>query len=200
VATLQEAAALGARYTGESSPLALQNRLFLGEAQLGAGATAHARATLEATYGAALKQYGPAHALTLRAALALARVDLAEGHADAARAHLLQTVAALRRLGPQAEANLSEALVTLGETELTRGQARQARTPLEEAVALRGKNGADSWDLAEARERLGEALAGLGDRGARPLLQQAASTLETQLGANHPQTRRARRALQTMGT
>jgi uncharacterized protein involved in exopolysaccharide biosynthesis len=65
---------------------------------------------------------------------------------------------------------------------------------------LRAKNGPQSWDLAEAHERLGEALAALRDGSARALLQQAASTLETQLGANHPQTLRARRALQTLGT
>ena len=200
VATLQEAAALGAQYAGESSPLALQNRLFLGEAQLGAGDVTAARTTLQAVYDAALKQYGPSHVLTLRAALALASVDLAEGHADAARTQLLQVVAALRRLGPQAEANLTDALVALGETELSRGQPQEARTPLAEAVLLRGKNGPQSWDLAEARERLGEALAALGDGGARALLQQAADTLETQLGANHPQTLRARRALRAMGS
>ena len=200
VATLREAAALGERYAGESSPLALQNHMFLGEAQLGAGDAAGARATLEACHGAALKQYGPSHVLTQRAALELARVDLAEGHADAAQARLLQTVAALRQLGPQAEANLSEALVALGETDLTRGEPQEARAPLAEAVMLREKNGSQSWDLAEARERLGEALAALRDGGARALLQQAASTLATQLGANHPQTLRARRALQAMGT
>ena len=200
VATLREATALGERYAGASSPLALQNRLFLGEAQLGAGDAADARVTLQAGYSAALKQYGPSHVLTLRTTLALARVDLAEGHADAARAQLLQVVVALRRLGPQAEANLSEALVALGETELTRGQPQEARAPLAEAVLLREKNGSQSWDLAEARERLGEALAASGDRGARPLLRQAANTFETQLGPNHPQTLRARRELHAMGT
>ena len=200
VATLREATALGERYAGAGSPLALQNRLFLGEALLGAGDTANARATLEADYGAALKQYGPSHVLTQRAGLALARVDLAEGHADAARARLLQTVAALRQLGPQAEASLSEALVALGETDLIRGQPQEARTPLAEAVVLREKNGPQSWDLAEARERLGEALAALRDGSARALLLQAANMLETQLGANHPQTLRARRALQAVGT
>jgi tetratricopeptide (TPR) repeat protein len=130
----------------------------------------------------------------------LARVDLAQGHADAARAQLLQAVAALRRLGPQAEANLSDALVTLGETELIRGRPREARAPLAEAVALREKNGPQSWDLAEAQERLGEALAALRDGGARAMLQQAASTLEAQLGARHPLTLRARRALLALGT
>ena len=198
--TLREAAALGASYAGETSPLALQNRLFLGEAQLSMGDTSGARATLEAVRGAAWRQYGAAHVLTLRAALALARVDLAQGHADAARAELLRTVAALRQLGPPAEANLSEALVALGETELTRGRPSEARAPLAEAVRLREKNGPQAWDLAEARERLGEALAALGDGEARTMLQQAASTLEAQLGANHPLTLRARRALQALGT
>jgi eukaryotic-like serine/threonine-protein kinase len=201
VATLQEATALGERFAGASSPLALQNRLFLGEAQLGAGDAAAARATLEAVHGAALKQYGSSHMLTQRAALALARVDTVQNHADAALAQLLQVVAALRRLGPPAAANLSEALVALGETDLTRGQAQEARAPLAEAVLLREKDGLQSWDLAEARERLGEALAASGEGGrARPLLRQAASTLETQLGPNHPQTRRARHALQAIGT
>jgi hypothetical protein len=200
VATLREAAALGERYAGGSSPLALQNRLFLGEAQLAAGDAAGSRATLTAVSGAALKQYGASHVLTQRADLGLARVDLAQGHADAARARLRQTIAALRQLGPQAEANLSEALVALGEMELTLGDPQAARAPLAEAVALRTKNGPQSWDLAEARERLGEASAALRDGNARTLLQQAASTLEIQLGANHPETLRARRALQAMGT
>jgi tetratricopeptide (TPR) repeat protein len=200
VATLREAAALGARYAGETSPLALQNRLFLGEAQLGTSDTSGARATLGAVYGAAFKQYGRSSVLTQRAALSLARVELAQGHADAARAQLQQAVTTLRQLGPQAEGNLSEALLALGETELTRGRPREARAPLMEAVELRAKNGPQSWDLAEARERLGEALAALRDGGARGLLQQAAGTLETQLGANHPQTLRAHRALQAMGT
>ena len=200
VATLQEATTLGERYAGAGSPLALQNRLFLGEAQLAAGDAAHASVTLEAVHGAALKQYGPSHVLTQRVALAMARVDLAQGNADAARAGLLQVVAALRRLGPQAEANLSEALVALGETELTRGDPQQARAPLAEAVELRAKNGSQAWDLAEARERLGEALAGSRVAGARPLLQQAAVSLATELGPDHPQTLRAQRALQALGT
>jgi hypothetical protein len=200
IATLQEAAALGERYAGGSSPLALQNRLFLGEAQLAAGDATGARATLAAVYGVALKRYGVSQVLTQRTQVALARVDLARGNADAARARLLQAIPALRQLGPQAEADLSEALLALGETELNRGDPLEARAPLAEAVALRAKNGSQSWDLAEARERLGEALAALRDGSARALLQQAASTLEAQLGANHPQTLRARRALQAVGT
>lgn len=196
VSTLREAAALGERYAGASSPLALQNRLFLGEAQLEAGHVAEASGTLEAVHTAAREQYGPSHVLTQRAALALARVDLAEGHTDSARTQLLQVVAALRGLGPPAEANLAEALVALGETELTQGHPQAARASFAEAVALRAKDGAQSWDLAEARERLGEALAALRDGGSRAVLQQAARTLEMLLGANHPETLRARRALE----
>jgi tetratricopeptide (TPR) repeat protein len=174
--------------------------LFLGEAQLGSADLTAAGATLQAVHAAALKQYGPSNVLTQHAALGLARVDLAKGHAAAARAQLLKVVAALRQLGPQAEADLTDALVALGETDLALGQPQEARTLLAEAVLLRGKNSPQSWDLAEARERLGEALAAVRDGGARVLLQQAAGTLETQLGANHPQTLRARRALQAMGT
>ena len=200
VATLAEATALAQRYTGAGSPLTLRNRLFLGEAELEAGDTGGARSTLDDCHSAALKQYGPAQVLTQRAALALARVDLAQGQADAARAQLLQVVAGLRQLGPQAEPTLSEALVALGEADLARAQPREARAALAEAVLLREKGDLQRWDLAEARERLGEALAASGDGGARPLLQQAASTLATQLGPNHPQTLRARRALEAMGT
>ena len=198
-AVLKEAAALGARYAGERSPLALQNELFLGEAQLEAGELSAAGETLAAYHAAALEQYGPMNALTQRAALALARLDLAAGRAQAAGARLLEVVATLRRLGPPAEANLAEALVALGEVDLAQGRPREARAPLAEAVALREQEGPLSWDLAQARERLGEALAGTGDSGARALLQQAISALNAQLGAEHRETRRARRALLGIG-
>ena len=50
VATLREATALGERYAGANSPVALQNRLFLGEAQLWAGnAPMHERRSKPAT-------------------------------------------------------------------------------------------------------------------------------------------------------
>ena len=196
---LAEAAALGAKYAGERSPLALQNELFLGEAQLEAGELSAAEGTLAADHAAALEQYGPMNALTQRAALALARLDLTAGRAQAAGALLPEVAATLRRLGPQAEANLAEALVTLGEVDLAQGRPQDARAPLAEAVALREPEGPLSWNLAQARERLGEALAATGDSGARVLLQQAVTAMTIQLGAEHPQTRRARRALAGLG-
>ena len=51
---------------------------------------------------------------------------------------------------------------------------------------------AESWELAEARARLGEALKASGGADAAALLSQAAATLESQLGAAHPQVRRVR--------
>jgi len=69
---------------------------------------------------------------------------------------------------------------------------------LTEAVALRERLlWGQSWELAIARERLGEALAATGDARARPLIERAAATLNTQLGTHHPETLRANRALTT---
>jgi hypothetical protein len=49
--------------------------------------------------------------------------------------------------------------------------------------------------LAEARERLGENLLKAGSAEAHDLLAKAAHDLESQLGADHPQTLRAKAAL-----
>ena len=74
--------------------------------------------------------------------------------------------------------------------------AARRRLPFEEAVRLRGRLGENHWELAQARERLGEALLGSGDvAAARPLLAQAVTTFARELGADHVETVRARRAL-----
>ena len=108
---------------------------------------------------------------------------------------LFRSVAGLRHLGPSAETSLAQALVALGEVQTQRGEHAQAQATLKEAVALREKSPQDRWESAEARERLGEALAmGSGDAAA-DLLRGAARDLETELGAAHPQTLRAKKAL-----
>jgi hypothetical protein len=188
---------MAGRYAGDASPVALQNRLFLGEAQLAAGDARAAAATLGAARDAALAQYGAAHVLTLRIQLALAQ-SAAAGGADA-RTALQSAVAGLRHLGPSAETSLAQALVALGEVQMKRGELAQAQATFNEAVALREKSPEDRWESAEARERLGEALAlrsgdGSGDAAA-DLLRGAARDLETELGAAHPQTVRAKNAL-----
>jgi eukaryotic-like serine/threonine-protein kinase len=197
---LREAGDMAARYVGAASPVALQNRLFLGEAQLASGDARTAAATLSAAHEAALKQYGPAHVLTLRIQLGLAQTAAATG-ADA-RAELQSAVAGLRHLGPSAETSLAQALVALGEVQMKRGQLAEAQATFQEAVALREKSPQNRWESAEARERLGEALAtGTGERSgeAGGVLEGAARDLETELGAAHPQTVRAKNALARLG-
>ena len=127
--------------------------------------------------------------------MALAQCAAAAGDYEAAQAQLRPTVDGLRKLGAQGESNLAQALESLGDVELKQGRTASASAALQEAVALREKYPDDVWELAEARERLGEALAASGSTAALPLLKKAAQDLESQLGANHPQTLRAKAAL-----
>jgi non-specific serine/threonine protein kinase/serine/threonine-protein kinase len=195
VKSLREAADLGAHYAGGSSPLALQNLLFLGEAQSGAGDRVAARATVATVYETALKQYGPEHLLTLRAQLNRGELALAEGRFEAARADSASAIAALRKLGAQAQPHLARALLNLGEIQTRLGNNAEAEATLREAVNLRELHPEDRWELAEARERLGEVTASRDRTAAARLLTQAAQDLESQLGANHPKTLRAKSAL-----
>ena len=110
LATLTEAVAMAAQYSGPTSPLTVQNRLFLGEAQLAAGDLASARATLTQDYQGALAQYGAQHPLTLRTQLALSRLLLAEGHVPEAQAQLSAIIPGLRHNGAQTEEELAQAL------------------------------------------------------------------------------------------
>lgn len=193
-AVLREASDVAVRYVGAGSPLALQNQMYLGEVQLALGDRPQAALTLNAAHDTALSQYGAAHPLTLRSELALAQLAAAAGDYDHAQAQLGQIVAGLRKLGAQSETNLAQALLALGDADLGKGDIREARVALQEAVVLREKYPGDVWELAQARERLAESLA-KGGSNAAPLLQRAAHDLESQLGANHPETLRAKSAL-----
>jgi hypothetical protein len=195
VKILREAGELGARYAGGGSPLALQNLLFLGEAQSGAGDRSAARTTVATAYETALKQYGPAHLLTLRAQLDRAELQAADGNLEAARMDLVAVISALRKLGTQGEPHLARALMHLGEVQTTLGRTTEADATLRESVALREKHPEDLWELAQARERLGELTAGRDRAAAAGILTKAARDLESQLGATHPQTVRAKAAL-----
>jgi tetratricopeptide (TPR) repeat protein len=117
------------------------------------------------------------------------------GQHEKALAQMQTTVEGLRRLGPQGESNLAEALESLGEEESQLGRLSQADVTLKEAVTIREKSPDDLWELAEARERLGENLLKTGGNTAPDLLKTAARDLESQLGADHPQTLRAKAAL-----
>jgi tetratricopeptide (TPR) repeat protein len=200
LAALREATDIAAHYAGANSPVALQNRLFLGEAQLAAGNRREAETTLRAVQEAALAQYGPNHALTLRAQIAVAQLAAAQGDYAEAQRQLQRSVETLRKVGAQSEPTLALALENMGDAQLHQEQIPQAKATLQEAVAIREKHPDDLWELAEARERLGEALAKGGSADAPAMLKQAAHDLELQLGADHPQTLRAKSALAQLRT
>ncbi|MGH8311619.1 MAG: hypothetical protein ACRETX_17720, partial [Steroidobacteraceae bacterium] len=135
------------------------------------------------------------HLLTLRIRLSQARLALASGKPNGVR----DVIDGLRKLGPPAEATLAQALVHEGDGFIARARERDAIAPLEEAVRLRERLlWSESWELAEARARLGEARLASGDSSGAALLTTAAQTLRSQLGAAHPQSARAARALGTL--
>jgi non-specific serine/threonine protein kinase/serine/threonine-protein kinase len=128
VRTLEEASDLGTQYAGFSSPVAVQNRLFLGEAQLAAGDRGAALATLTINYEAARAQYGAESPFTLRTQLALARLMIAQGSRSDAQEQLRTIIPALKRNGIQLEGELAEALALLRESPSASPPARETTT------------------------------------------------------------------------
>ncbi|HEY0747610.1 MAG TPA: protein kinase [Steroidobacteraceae bacterium] len=192
---LQQASGLAIRYAGPGSPTALQIQLFIGEAQLASGDRRAARATLTALHDSTLAQYGETHPLALRSQLALSQLEVLSSDYQAARQLLAPLIDKLKTMGAQADAIRAQALETLGSSYLAEHRPKEAAAPLEEAVNLRLKAPEDVWELAQARERWGEALAGMGNAAGPELLRTAARDLESQLGASHPETLRATAAL-----
>jgi eukaryotic-like serine/threonine-protein kinase len=196
LATLRQAVAMAERFTGADSPVTIRARGFLAETLWGAGQRDDAENLLKQTLAAAARTYGETGLLTLD--LAVARVRFAEsaGRMSEAQAGVKRLIPELRKLGAPAAPALAQALLIEGEALLSQSQARAATTPLSEAVQLRERLFWDrSWELAEARARLGEALLQQHDPRGRVLLRQAIDTLREQLGPQHPQTRRAQSAL-----
>ena len=106
----------------------------------------------------------------------------------------------LRKAGQPGLAPMAHALLGAGEALLAQGRPAEAVAPLREAVALREKLlPAQSWELAVARVRLGEALKRSHGEGATALLSQGLSVLTEQLGGEHAQVQRARKAIATAG-
>ncbi|HTC37355.1 MAG TPA: tetratricopeptide repeat protein, partial [Steroidobacteraceae bacterium] len=159
-----------------------------------------AASTLTAAYEAAAAHYPAAHPLTLRAEIAVAQLGASQGNYAPAERQLAEAAAGLRKLGAQSSATLAMALENLGTVESAQGRNTEAETALREAVSIRQKTPDDVWELAQAQERLGEALAKSGGADAPALLKKASFDLESQLGANHPQTLRAKAALKLLGT
>jgi tetratricopeptide (TPR) repeat protein/tRNA A-37 threonylcarbamoyl transferase component Bud32 len=197
VPVLREAVAMSVRYAGELSPLAIQSRQYLGEALLASGELRAARHDLEAAQRVASTQLGATHLFTLRADEALARVDVVEGQMARAKMRLDVVAESLRKHGVAGELLLAQTLVTLGDARIAQGLAAEAIAPLREALALRERLLWDqSWEVAQARARLGAALAVSGSAEARPLLERSLIVLKSQLGDDHPLTRQVGTALQ----
>lgn len=195
ISVLREAAGVASRSAGADSPLALQIKIFLGEALSATGDLAAANDMLNDVRVAALAKYGGTHSLALSTQVALAQIAAQDGAYDKAGSELVSAIAGLRQLGPPDETNLAHALEVLGDVQLRADHVQRANTALKEAVAIREKTSSDVWELAKARERLGEALARGHTEGAAELLQKSALDLESQLGASHPETIRAKAAL-----
>jgi eukaryotic-like serine/threonine-protein kinase len=195
ISVLRDAAGVASRSAGADSPLALQVRIFLGESLAATGDLAGANDTLNDVRVAALAKYGPTHSLTLSAQVGLAQIAAQAGGYDKAASKLTAAIAGFRQLGTSYETELAHALEALGEVELRGDQIQQASIAFREAVAIRGRTSSDLWELARARERLGEALARGHVEGAAELLESSTLDLESQLGASHPETIRAKAAL-----
>jgi eukaryotic-like serine/threonine-protein kinase len=195
ISVLREAIVMASRYAGPDSPVAIQARVFLGEALLANGTRSEAASTLTQAHDSALAHYGAANPLTLRTEIAVAQLAASDGNFRAAQPQLIEAVAGLRKLGAQSATTLAMALEALGTVESVQGQSADALAALQEAVAIREKTPDDIWELAQVRERLGEALAKSGSASAPAMLKKASLDLESQLGANHPQTLRAKAAI-----
>jgi tetratricopeptide (TPR) repeat protein/tRNA A-37 threonylcarbamoyl transferase component Bud32 len=200
IAVLQPAVEMAIRFTGATSPLVVQDRLFLADALGAAGQAAKARETALQTLAMARERFGEASVLTLRARLGQARLDLDAGQAAGAYTAFAGLLEPLRKAGRPALIQLGHALMGCGEALLAQGRAGEAVAPLREAVALREQlQWAQSWELALARVRLGEALKRSGSPGANDLLTQGAAALAAELGDGHAQVQRARRVLAAPG-
>ena len=200
VVVLRTAVEMASKFVGVASPLTTQDRLFLTEALTATGDLAAAGELASRNLNFALERFGETGVMTLRVRLGLARIELEAGHAAAASAAFSSLIKPLRDAGRPGQLLVTQALLGSGEALLAQGRAADAVAPLREAVALREKLlSAQSWELAVARVRLGEALKRSRGEGASVVLAQGLATLTEQLGAEHPQVERARKLVAMPG-
>jgi serine/threonine-protein kinase len=176
--------------------LHVQNRTFLAEAHAASGQQQRAVQIADEALALARKQFGDDHFFAQRAQLAQAKLTASQKPPSQSAAEFAEVITKLRAAGPAAQLALTQALVAQGELLIEQGRAAEAMPVLDEAVRLREQvMWEQSWELAEARARLGEAQLAAGKPEGKRLIEQSISTLESQLGRDHPQTARARRAI-----
>ena len=196
IEVLQPAADMAQRFAGAASPVAIQDRLFLTEALTTRGDLARASDVAAQNLALALERFGASGILTLRVHLSHARIELEAGRTAGAYSEFAAQVEPLRKAGRPGQTLVAHALFGAGEALLAQGKAAEAVKPLREAVELREKLlWGQSWELALARTRLGEALKRSKAPGAAEMLNQGAAVLASQLGNDHPQVLRARRVI-----
>lgn len=196
IAILEEASHMAEKFTARGSALHVQNQTFLAEAHAAAGRNQRAVRIADEALALARNQFGDDHFVAQRARLAKARLTAQQQPFESSNAELADIIAKLRAGGPAAQLALGQALITRGELLLQNGRAAEAAPVFEEAVKLREQvMWEQSWELAEARARLGEAQVATGKLEGKQLIEQSLATLESQLGPGHPQTARARRAV-----
>lgn len=193
---LEEAERMAVKFTAPASALHVQNRTYLAEAHYAAGHRQRASDLVTETLAMARKQFGPAHLYAQRVQLAKTKLLAPRLPPEQVSAELLEVAANLRTHGPAAQLALAQALVTHGELLVKQRRAAEALPILEEAVRIRERTmWSQSWELAEARARLGEANVAAGQPNGKQLIERSATTLHEQLGPDHPQTRRARHSI-----
>ena len=181
---LRTAVEIASKFVGVASPLATQDRLFLTEALTATGDLAAARDLASKNLTFALERFGETGVLTSRVRLGLANIEIEAGHATTALAGFSSLIEPLRKAGRPTQLLVAQALMGSGEALLAQGRPADAVAPLREAVALREKlMWSQSWELALARVRLGEALKRSHGEGAAALLRQATAVLVEQLGS-----------------
>jgi eukaryotic-like serine/threonine-protein kinase len=194
IETLREAVRMAIEFAGPASPVAVQNRLFLASALAGAGQQAAAAALLAENLELGRKQLGEESLFVLRTQLEQARLAIESGEGVRSDPELAALIPRLRKVGGPGLPALTQALVARGDALLMQHRNAEAVPLFNEAVQLRKTFLWDqSWELAEARERLGETLGPDTPRG-KELLSLALPVLTSQLGEQHTLTLRARRA------
>jgi tetratricopeptide (TPR) repeat protein len=193
---LEEAERMAVKFTAPASALHLLNRVYLAEAHQAAGHEQRAAEIATETLAMARKQFGPDHLYSQRVQITEAKILASRRSPEQTLAELTEVIAKLRNLGAPAQPPLALALIAQGDLLLKQARAAEALPLLEEAVRIRERTmWSESWELAEAHARLGEAQLAIGKPEGKQLIEQAAVTLQQQLGPDHPQTLRARRAI-----
>src|SRR6185369_10067491 len=116
ISVLRTAVNMASTFAGPASPVAVQNRLFLGEALDAAGEKAAASATLSENLALARKQLGDGNLAVLRTRLAQARMQIHGSEREAGNAELAQLIPLLRKQGKAGQLALAQALVLQGES------------------------------------------------------------------------------------